>query len=354
MLEMAHMIKLKILAIIMVMAFALPVLNVGAADDTPWSIPVCPYLALPTGIASDESVHDAVAYKLAAFARAGCQCEDALNFVVYSIEDTLRRGSSLDMPANGVLYADLLHVSADMAQESKRDALSAMAGEGFTQVRPLNAIINFVAGGIGELDITFPDDVSGVDFGYISVEAGFAAITFCRDVVSGNTFRLAQGTLTTTGGYAYVPVPTIVAGLAAVHGWLGFIVDYWAVVVFIFVLVAWGVLASMGKRLRLWVVPVIAVILIAANIWTLGPSQERPDGVDTANAPARVYFYSVLVDMEVDVSAVLSIPLGGADPEGLVLVDGSGEPLVSRYNPFTDAIDARIYRGGTYFLRIIE
>jgi len=48
-----------------------------------------------------------------------------------------------------------------------------------------------------------------------------------------------------------------------------YLLDYWSVVAVAIILLAWGVLESKGKKLRLWVVPVFTVAVIAANILTL-------------------------------------------------------------------------------------
>ncbi|MCL2404473.1 MAG: hypothetical protein FWC92_02880 [Defluviitaleaceae bacterium] len=353
--------KIRVIAmlaiVIIALVLAVPTTQVGAVDNgyAPWLIPMCPNLTLSAdglvGIDDATSAQEAITYAVAAFVQAGCQCDDALNLIAFFIEDAIRKGTTLDAPTNGVFYADMLQISADIARNISENAQGILDDEGISLLRPLNANINFVLGEQAVLDISFPDDVSGMDFDNITIQAQFAAVTFYRGLISGSALRIEPGAPLATGGYDYTAMHY--ASVDDSSGFvLGVIVDYWAVIAFAIVLIIWGVLASMGKRLRIWVVPVVAVILIVANIWTLGPIQEGPENV--FYAPVPVYFYSVNVVVAHDVDAMLSVPMGGANPDMLVLVNESNEPLLSRYNPFTDTVDAYISSGGVYSLRVVD
>jgi len=324
------------------------------SDDAPWFIPICQTITLPTEALSDidnaASAQEAITNAVASFAQGECQCDDALNLTVMFIEDAIRRGTTLDAPANGVFYRDLLQISANMAGNISGSALMALSDADINPTRQLRANISFVSDEPGALDISFPDDVAGIYFDNITIETEFAALTLNRDFVSGSALRIERGLPMATGGYAFIAVPAAYANDNDFE--LSRLLDFWAIGVVVIIMVIWGVLASMGKKLRLWVVPALAVIAIAANVWTLGLNQEGPDSV--IYAPAPVYFYSVAVTMPDDMSANLSIPLGGHDPQMLMLVNEQGELMFSRYNPFTDTIDAIIYTGGTYSLQEID
>ena len=345
------MIKRKTASVLIVAIAMMIFVSHGLAAEgngAPWFIPICPDLALQAGALSGvddiESAKEAIAHAASALSLTECRCDDALGFAVFFIEEAIRRGATLDAPAGGVFYTDLLLVAADMAQSVSGSALSVLADEGISLARPFGVNINFVSGQ-DVVDISFPG-MLGMDFDNITVEAEFAAITLHQGVISGSALRIERGTPVATGG-GYVAAPDT-RGISGFE--LSYLLDFWAVAAFVVIMVIWGVLASMGKKLRLWVVPTFAVIVIAANIWTLG-LQERPDAI---NAPAPVYFYSVIVAMPPDMNAVLSVPLGGVSPDMLMLVNEYGEPMFSRYNPLTGAIDARIYAGGEYFVRVVD
>ena len=357
------MIKRKLIPVLFIsllvaaLTFAVRPIQAGATGGglAPWPIPD-QSLILPTyalgGISGAASAEEAIANAVAAL--GDNYCDDAVNLVALFIEDAIRRGTALDAPANGVLYADMLQISAEMAQAISGSAMDMLVSAGISLTRPLDTGISFVSGEWDVLNVSFPDDVSGIGFDNITVETEFAAITIGREFISGSALRIERGLPIATGGHTYVAVPGVVNGPvpSGLVPALDVLLDYWSVAVLVVILVVWGVLASKGKKLRLWVVPLLAVILIAANIWTLGPNQEGPD--DVIYAPAPVYFYSVVVDMPPEMSAVLSVPVGGATPYMLVLVNEDGVPRPSRYNPFTDAVEAYISVGGKYFLREID
>jgi len=362
------MIKRNVITLILA-AFALALSSVqvaGAAasgEYAQWLIPGCSGLALQVdaldAVNDTESAIRAIKYVAEAIIQAECECDDAINFAIMYAEDAIRRGITLDAPANGVFYADLLQISVEMAQSIIEELQATQATGEIDPMQPLNVNINFISDEQNVLRLHFPDDVSGMNFDYISVEAEFAAITLYNRFLSGSALRIDRGLPIASGVYAYITMPNLIPLPGVVLAWpLGYMVAYWAVAAFAVILVIWGILASMGKRLRLWVVPLLAVILIAANLWTLGhwpnqsgPNQEVPD---YAVAWGPVHFYSVEVMMTPGIEVVLSMPLNGADPEMLMLVNEDGELMLSLYNPFTDTIDARIYSSGKYYLRMID
>jgi len=248
----------------------------------------------------------------------------------------------LDVPANGAFYADLLQLATDIAQGELED----------------EAIhIRFVSSDVDMLYVHFAEDVSAVEFDYITIGAWFAAVTLRNEMLSGSAILVEPGLPIATGGYAYREVPTRISWVGSLPWPLGYIVAYWGVMVFALVFLGWGVLASKGIRLRMWVVPALAVLLIAANIWTLWawpPSGNERDLPRYTVTWGPAYFYAVEVDMMPDREMVLAIPLGGACGEGLVLVSGDGEILDNWYDTDSGSIKAWVYESGKFFLRESE
>jgi len=112
----------------------------------------------------------------------------------------------------------------------------------------------------------------------------------------------------------------------------------------------WGILASLGHKLRSWVVPLLVILVIAANLWTLGGWRGADDYIERP----LDYFPPLLVSIPDGARAVLSIPVWDTNPEFLVVFNEHDEPLVSKFNPITNTIDARIHENGIYFLRAYE
>jgi len=319
-------------------------------DFIPWPIPDQPFTLPISDLAGIEDAASAEAVIAYAVTHIGYYpCEDALALMALFIEDAIRRGAAFDVPANGVFYTDMLQVTAGVAQNINVGIPGILDDAGINLARPLRTNISFVSSEPGILNISFPDDVSGIGFDNITVETEFASVTLNREFVSGSAIRIERGVPVATGGYAYYTYTAYGNGGGFI---ISHILDFWSVGVLVVVIVIWGVLASRGKKLRVWVVPVVFVIAIAANVWTLGLNQEGPDSA--ISAPAPVYFYSVAVAMPPGMSAVLSVPIGGQDPEMLVLVNEQSEPQLSRYNPFTDAIEAHVHTGGIYFLKEMD
>jgi len=312
----------------------------------------CQYFTLPTNALSyvndAASAEEAISYMLTSLSQSGCQCDDALNLATLFIENAIRKGTTLDVPANGVFYSDLLQISAGMAQNINENALTILSDEEVVLIRQPGIYINFTSDERGALDISFPDDISGINFDNITIESEFADITIYHGFVSGGAFRIERGIPVASGSYAYATMPATARESNNEYRFRS-ILDYWAVIVVVIIMIVWGVLASMGKKLRLWVVPALTVIAIAANVWTHGLNQQEPDSV--IYAPAPIYFYSVSVTMPPDMSAILSIPLGGTNPEILALFNEQDEPQLSWHNPATNTVDTRIYTGSIYSLR---
>jgi len=288
---------------------------------------------------------------------------DALNIAALFIENAIRRGTSQDVPEDGMLRSGILQGMAQDSQGIWQEAATTIAGQNVNFMRPLGININFISHKRDAISLSFPDEVSSIAFDNLTVEASFASVTINRGHIRrGDEIVVLRGApVHITGGGALAAnfienhPPPIMAGfivdffddfnLASIPS---YILEYWAVAVVILLIIIWGILASMGHRLRIWVVPTFSILAIATNLWMLGllPFENR-----NGSTLPQGYFYSIVVTMSPGLRATISIPLNGANPDSLVLYNERGEPQLSKYNPVTNSIDARIRAGGTFTLR---
>jgi len=117
-----------------------------------------------------------------------------------------------------------------------------------------------------------------------------------------------------------------------------------------------------GIKLRPWLMPAIAVIIIAVNIGLFlvlnsNNSDDAPFTYSEATpSPASEYITTypegtILVTMTEGMRATISLPANGTNPETLILFNEQGEIQHTKYNPSTGNIDANIRTSGTYILR---
>ena len=271
----------------------------------------------------------------------------ALNTITLSIENKIRRGTSQYLPEDGILSVELIENAAYTAQNLWQTALAITNSENFSLLRQLEIGVNFIATD-DDIAITFPDDVSEIGFDYLTVETEFASVTVRRDdIIPGAVINLERG--------APVRLPEPVFMGVVVQDFLAnpvdYLLEYWAVMAIIFLVIVWGTLASFGHRLRLWVVPTFMAIFILGNLWTL---HERSEEYEEPPAIDEGYIDSVIITMSPGVRAVVSFPLNGVNHQGLMIICERGVPQMSKYNPVTGNIDARIITGGTYSFARME
>ena len=299
---------------------------------------------------------------------------DALNIAALFIENAIRRGSSQELPLDGILRAGMVQSAADLAQIVWQDALTTVTNENVHLLRQLGVNINFITEIDNIISMTFPDDVSGMDFDNLTVEASFAAVTLNRrHIPRGSEITISLGETTQESSQAAPannldsPVgfrgfisnfTTRLRGIFADFTFRGFLsspiaylIEFWAVSAFIFIILIWGTLFTFGHRFRLWVVPTFTLLVIVGNLWTLGLFQQS---YHEAEALPLRYDQPITVTMSQGMRATISIPLGDADPAGLVLYNERGEAQLSKFNPVTNTIDARIHGGGTFTLQPYE
>ena len=310
----------------------------------------------PTG--ANEAIRGVVSTLTSAQRHSGT----ALNTVTLFIENAIRRGTTQDVPADGNMRADILQASTVTARNIGHETINVLTNEEINLMRLLNTTVNFVSDEREALHFTFPDDVSVLDFDNIMVETGFAGLTINRNrIPQGSEISIRRGApVRAFTPAADMPAPAVNTDVSdrslgdRVRGVIGDdfgprdLLNFWSVGVVTLLMLVWGILASAGHKLRYWVVPTFSVLVIALNIWTLRQMQEAPGAASSGGAG---YFDSVTVNIPAGMKAILSIPINGANPEHLVIYNENGEPQLSRHNPVTDTIDARIQAGGTYFVR---
>jgi len=269
---------------------------------------------------------------------------DALNIFTLYVENAIRRGAAISLPVDGIVDADILAQAAYLAGDIWRGALSGLAEENIRLMRPLRIGINFTAYADG-FSLIFPDDVGAIDFDYITIEAGIARLTINHEyILPGSEISVSR---------LMPAVSTEEDGAGLVHEIIDMALEYWAAAVILSLLLLWGILALMGHRFRCWVVPVFSLLAIVGNLYTLGiiviGDNREPE---YSYGPLEIaQFEPIAVTMTPGMRVTLSIPVGGDNPDYLVLFDGAGEPKLSKYNPVTDTIDARIRQGGIFTLR---
>jgi len=308
---------------------------------------------------------------------------DAINIATLFIENAIRRGTTQSVPEDGSINAGVLLASAHVGQNIWQDALTTVANENVNLMRPLALNINFTSQARDRIAVAFPNDVSGIAFDNLTIEAGFASVTLGRGdipreseivfqrgpvVHSGVVMEIsqldAQGAEDSgprddgagIGGFFSGIRNSINLEYLVEDGFtprnildspLHYLQRYWAVAAIILLIILWIVLARLGHKFRIWVVPTFTILALLANGWTLGVLNLGDRGI--VSLPSG-YFHTVTVTMSPGMQATLSIPLNGANPDLLVLYNEQGEAMHSHHNPVTDSIDARITISGTYTL----
>ncbi|MCL2361465.1 MAG: WG repeat-containing protein [Defluviitaleaceae bacterium] len=276
---------------------------------------------------------------------------DALNIVTLYIENAIRRGTSQELPVDGILSAEILQNGAYIAQNLWQSALATTNAANLHLMRQLGVNINFIASQEDVIAITFPEDVSTIGFDSLTVEMEFGAVTISReDIMQGGEVIIERGTPVSNHFIGEMPLDPVLLGFAFRHfltSPVSYLLEYWAIIAIALLILLWGILATIGHRFRIWVVPVFAVLFILGNLWTLRGNQQENEEIP---AIAEDYVYSVIITMSPGMRATVSIPLNGADQGGLMILGENGKPQLSRYNPVTNTIDARISSDGTFVL----
>ncbi|MCL2385964.1 MAG: S-layer homology domain-containing protein [Defluviitaleaceae bacterium] len=296
---------------------------------------------------------------------------DAINITTLYIENATRRGTTQTMPNEGIT-AETLRAGAEAALDIQQNTASILDNEDITLFRNPRTNINFVSAEPEELQISFPDDVSEIEFDNVSIEADFAMVTVNREFmqqggevgvrqisIMENQAESMENAYNETAPITNEPESFLhTATDVSEIGVLGVLVNFWSIAVIFLLLIVWIVLLNFGKKLPIWVVPAVSLVVIAINVgilWlTFQPTEAtqtvgRSDVLSALITPRSVN--AVEVTMTEGMRATLSLPANGSNPEALILFNAQGEPQFGRYNPVTGNIDSRIRTGGVYTLR---
>ena|GEM_PF-671018 len=274
---------------------------------------------------------------------------DALSLAALHIENTQRRGTSQNLPANGHIGWDAIAFGIASAHQLQAYTDMVLEEQNMHLLRDLRRNINFVADTLGtnRLNLILPQYQADVDFDNLTIEADFLAITINRaHMPAGATISIS-----TEGNGAMVTATPTFTGILA-HNLADFsspliiLANYWSVLVILALVFVWLILRLNGKRLRVLVVPIFAVIFLGANVATIYLFGDVPTSM-----AHTAYGDSIVVDMPMGMQMTLSLPTNGAaTPENTVLLNSRGQIQRTKYNPITNTIDAIIEEPGVFTL----
>ena len=303
-----------------------------------------------------------------------------LNNFTLHIDNLMRRGTTQYVMHHGRFYAHELRQSTNVADEIRHIAEGVLDSSDIGLLRSLRTNINFVSHEGNAINASFPDDVSAIDFDNITIESDIAAVTLNRENIPlGGEISVSPAGTRAESSVDDWPVNenettsdtnvsidnrfrAAIDTITDFSSPLAVLTNLWSLVVIVILLVIWLIVAAFKERLRRWVVPTFAVIAIAVNFGLVMLN------VDVSEAPAhgngmqyaendrdhnetQDHTGAVEVTMSDGMRATLSLPINGANPDFLVVVNENDEIQHSRFNPVTGNIDARIRTGGVYTLR---
>jgi len=299
-----------------------------------------------------DSAKDAIHAVIAALTdeqrTSGC----ALNTLALFIENVIRRGVSQELPADGIVTAAILQNATYEAQTLWHTVQDIIHEENIFLLRQLRVNLNFTTLERESITLAFPNDVSEIGFDALTVEMGLATITIIREqIIQGNEITITSGSPVRIDEPIHASF-TRISIRSFLSSPVEYLILYWAVVAILILLLVWGILASFGHKLRIWVVPTFIAIFVLANIWTLGRGIENESIENPAHEDG--YINAVEIAMPHSMRVVISVPVNNVNPVGLVVFNQHDLVQPSKYNPVTNKVDARISASGIFSLGHIE
>jgi len=241
---------------------------------------------------ANAAIYEAIASMTPEQRRSG----DALDMAALFIETAVRAGARWAASGEVSLSAAVLSDLAGAAKGILAGADNSLARENVGLLRSLRTNISIKTDERDRLVISFPDDVSGVAFDNVTIEAEFASVTLSRDGIRrGGGLEVRRAGAGGAGGEAIEPgaggrpsgggsgadgtgsgdggdgVDGIDGAGGASGGGFGDSfnpLDFWSVGVIVLLLIAWGILAALKHRLRAWVVPTFCALAVTINACT--------------------------------------------------------------------------------------
>ena len=326
---------------------------------------------------ANAAIYEAIASMTPEQRRSG----DALDMAALFIETAVRAGASRKAAGEVSLSAGVLGDLSGTARGILASADNSLMLENVSLLRNLRTNISIRTEETESLIVSFTDNVSGVAFDNVTVEAEFASVTLNRNsILNGGKVEVrigepgdgsARSSDPGDGGGQDNPGRGGDESFWDIVGPL----DFWSVGVVALILVLWRVLASRKHRFRSWVVPAFCALAVGINVCTIlffnarykaetaagrpgtyeidGNTQNDGSGESGQNdgtTLARIEG-GIEVIMSEGVRATVSLPAVGGEKDYLVLLNEDGIPQYSKYNPVTDMIDTRIRESGVYTLR---
>lgn len=309
-----------------------------------------------TNIANAQSQIRAVVQGLTPDQRAS---GDALNIAALYIENIARRGTTQSLPIGGTIGADALRHGADAAGQIH----GVLTEENAALMRNLRRNINFVSQDTEQLTARFSENISGVPFDNITIEADFVAVTLNRQhIPAGGTIAVS---VMTGGGFGDTDdngdfFARLVNRLSDTSP-LSLLLNFWSLLFIIILVAVWLILARFGKNLRLWVIPSFAILALVGNaamiLWlgddaVMGSPGQAAPFVRDGTPP---HIDTIEVVMTDGMQATLSIPASNMpNPHNLILFNSQNQPRRTKFNPVTGNLDTKISESGIYTLREYE
>ena len=329
------------------------------------------------GITDAASANSAIFDAIASMTPEQRKSGDALDVAALFIENAMRAGASREVSGEVSLSASVLSELVGTANSILASAGNSLEREGVGLLRGLRTGVMVRTDAAESLVVTFPDDVSGIGFDSVTIEAPFASVTLSRgSILSGGGVEVVKGGVLSVesgvaGGGSDGSGETGETGESGGDGdgrggVRGFRpLDFWSVGVVALVLIVWGVLAAMKHKFRAWVVPTFCALAVAANVFTffyfdnsdienagggVGAEPESSETLQNGDATIEVGADRIEITLSEGVRATVSLPAVGGDKDSLVLLSEDGEPQYSKYNPVTDMVDTRVRESGVYTL----
>ena len=336
---------------------------------------------------ANTAIYEAIASMSDEQRRSG----DALDMAALFIETAIRAGASRTASGEVSLSSGVLSDLSGTAGGILASADSTLSHENVGLLRNLRTNISIRTEERERLVVSFPDDVSGIAFDNVTVDAEFASVTFGRNHIhSGGQVEVrrvdkrdggeSSDSGDRSGGSGNERSRESDSGGSQRGFWDNIRpIDFWSVIVIVVILVVWGVLAAFKLRLRAWVVPTFCALAVGINAFTIiqqssnyangdgavrsstsGSRNTQDIGADDSGGRNTARDddpgisdngNAIEVIMTEGLRATVSLPAVGGDRDYLVLFNEEGIPQYSKYNPVTDMIDTSIKESGIYTLR---
>jgi len=297
-------------AIILAMAAAQPASSTSDAADTSYIYE--PSTSVGEGFIVDHNalhrINDSTSAKVEIFDTVSSlttqqrQSGDVLDDVALYIENVLRLGASRAQSGEVSLDASTLAVLSAEASDIMSSAENSLRQTDVNLLRNLRTNLTIKSDETESLEIILPDNVGGINFDNVTVDAEFASVTLSKENIrTGGSIELKKVSLEnrdeanasnannnddeassvrgdrntagdnsgdTSGNLGNGADTNRRDGALSERNFLSFLLDFWCIGVIVLILIIWGVLTALKHRLRVWVVPAFTALALVINLGT--------------------------------------------------------------------------------------